>query len=194
MGATLFAMQCRCFDVFVICKVKTDRVLGLQKNMSMKTKIKSFFGANRQYAVSGASNDPKKFGFKITLWYLNHSLPVIPVNPKASEVLGQEVIASIPTIIEAIKAGKDVGQHQLSGAEGLSVSFLTPPLVTSATLQAISGVDGYKEVVKGIWFQPGSYSKEVLELAETMGVLDRVVSQDECILQRGEEGLYSANL
>lgn len=160
----------------------------------MKPKIKAFFGANRQYAVSGASNDPGKFGFKITLWYVNHQLPVIPVNPKANEILGQEVIKSIPTIVEALKSKKDIGQHKLSEAEDLSISFLTPPQITSTTLMELSTIEGFKDVVKGLWFQPGSYDKNVIEIAEKIGMIERVIYQDECILVRGEEGLYSANL
>lgn len=162
--------------------------------MSMKPRIKAFFGANRVYAVSGASNDPSKFGFKITLWYVQHQLPVIPVNPKAPEILGQEVISTIPAILEAINAKKDIGQHKLSQASTVSVSFLTPPHITTSTLKQISEIEGFKEIVSGLWFQPGSYDKEVLDMAEAIGMFGKVVYQDECILVRGEEGLYSANL
>ncbi|EGV64627.1 hypothetical protein PSN45_004957 [Yamadazyma tenuis] len=162
--------------------------------MSMKTKIKQFFGASRQYAVSGASNDPSKFGFKITRWYVSHNLPVIPVNPKASEILNQSVVHSISEIVDAIKSKTDIGEHALSGADGLSISFLTPPKITTSTLKQIAIVDGYKGIIKGLWFQPGSYDAEVLEVAQQIGLFDTVVYEDECILVRGEEGLYSANL
>lgn len=63
-----------------------------------------------------------------------------------------------------------------------------------ATLQEIGKINGYDKVIKGLWFQPGSYDQEVLELAEKLGEFDKVVHEDECILVRGEEGMISANL
>lgn len=162
--------------------------------MSMKPRIKNFFGAARQYVVNGASNNPSKFGFKITLWYISHDLPVVPVNPKEKEVLGQEVISSAEEVLREVIAKKDVGQHKLSQADGISISFLTPPSVTATTLKQLATVDGFRSAIKGLWFQPGSYDQEVLNVAEKLGLFDRVVYEDECILVRGEEGLYSANL
>ncbi|CAH6723005.1 hypothetical protein CLIB1444_12S02124 [[Candida] jaroonii] len=161
--------------------------------MSMKPKIKAFFKANRQYAVSGASNDPSKFGFKISKWYLDHELPVVPVNPKAAEILGQEVINSLPSVIESL-GKKDIGQHKLKSMNSVSISFLTPPSITTKTLNDISKVDGFKDLIGGLWFQPGSYDETVLQTAEDLGLFDKVIFQDECILVRGEEGLYSSNL
>ncbi|KAJ9098006.1 hypothetical protein QFC19_006558 [Naganishia cerealis] len=162
--------------------------------MSMKPRIKNFFGAARQYVVSGASNNPSKFGFKITLWYVAHDLPVIPVNPKEKEILGKEVIPSAEEVLKLVIEAKDVGEHKLSQVDGVSISFLTPPSVTASTLKQLSTVEGYKNAIKGLWFQPGSYDREVIAVSEQIGLFDRVVYEDECILVRGEEGLYSANL
>lgn len=162
--------------------------------MSMKVKIRSFFGSSRQYVVTGASSNPSKFGFKILLWYISHDLPVVPINPKSKEILGQEVVPSIIPAVEAIKGKKDLGSHKLANADGLSISFLTPPNITVATLQEIASVEGYQNVIKGLWFQPGSYDGTVIEEAKKIGLFDLVVFEDECILVRGEEGLYSANL
>lgn len=162
--------------------------------MSMKAKIRSFFGSSRQYVVTGASSNPSKFGYKILLWYINHKLPVVPVNPKSAEILGQEASPSVIPLLEAVKEKKDLGSHKLSKADGLSISFLTPPSITVETLKQIQSVDGYADIIKGLWFQPGSYDAAVLEEAEASGLFDVVVFEDECILVRGEEGLYSANL
>ncbi|KAK7680933.1 hypothetical protein QCA50_015984 [Cerrena zonata] len=148
--------------------------------MSMKPRIKAFFGANRHYVVSGASNNPGKFGFKILLWYVSHGLPVIPVNPKESEILAQPVVKSVPDVVQAAVSKKDINSYKLG--------------VTATTLKEITMVKGFKDVIKGLWFQPGSYDEEVLKIAEKIGVFDHVVHEDECILVRGEEGLYSANL
>lgn len=161
---------------------------------SIKTKIKSFFSKNRQYAVAGASNNPSKFGYKILNWYIVHNLPVVPINPKESQILGKPVVSNVTTLIEAIVKQTKVDGHDLSKVDGLSVSFLTPPPITAATLREIGKTEGYKNVIKGLWFQPGSYDQEVLDIAEELGEFDKVIEEDECILVRGEEGLLSANL
>lgn len=177
--------------------VKSDDTFNIHTlfpGMSMKPKIKSFFGASRQYVVAGASNNPSKFGFKILLWYVSHGLSVIPINPKESEILGQPVVKSIPEVLKSLSAGKDINQYKLSSADGLSVSFLTPPHITVQTLKDIAEVPEYKSLIRGLWFQPGSYDQEALDTAEALGLLEKVVHQEECILIRGEEGMYSANL
>ncbi|CAK9435746.1 uncharacterized protein LODBEIA_P04520 [Lodderomyces beijingensis] len=161
---------------------------------SVKAKIKSFFAPNRQYAVAGASANPSKFGYKILNWYLAHRLPVIPINPREEEILGQKVVADVKSVLHAIESHRDLLTYKTSAADGLSISFLTPPPVTLSTLREIGAVDGYKDVIKGLWFQPGSYDQAVLDLAAELGEFEKVIEEDECILVRGEEGLISANL
>ncbi|ABN65076.2 predicted protein [Scheffersomyces stipitis CBS 6054] len=162
--------------------------------MSMKSKIRAFFGPTRQYAVAGASNNPTKFGFKILSWYVSHNLTAIPINPREQEILGQNVISNVTQILESIVAKSDLNGYKLSDVDGLSISFLTPPHITTTTLKQIADVEGYENIVKGLWFQPGSYDQEVLDTAEKIGLFSKVVYEDECILVRGEEGLHSANL
>lgn len=162
--------------------------------MSMRPYIKAFFGRNRQYAVAGASTNPSKFGFKILLWYVSHDLTVIPINPKEKEILGQPVIADVTTILTALKNKQDIQGYSLSTKDGLSISFLTPPKVTVAVLNQIGEFEGFADLIKGLWFQPGSYDQEVLDIAEALGLFEKVVYEDECILKRGDEGLFNANL
>jgi predicted CoA-binding protein len=160
----------------------------------MRPYIKAFFGANRQYVVTGASNNVHKFGYKILKWYVDHKLPVIPVNPKEHEILGQTVVHDITHILQALANHTALDHHDLTGKDGISISFLTPPKVTVATLQQIGATEGYESLIKGLWFQPGSYDQEVLDIATALGLFDKVVYEDECILKRGDEGLYNANL
>ena len=160
----------------------------------MKTKIKLFFGPTRQYLVAGASNNPTKFGYKILNWYLAHDLNAIPINPREEVILDQKVVPLITEVLQALKQHQDLAGYPLSASDGVSISFLTPPKITVATLDEIAKVDGYRDLVKGLWFQPGSYNQEVVDKAELLGLYDIVVYEDECILVRGEEGMYSANL
>lgn len=162
--------------------------------MSMKSRIKTFFGASRQYAVVGASTNPSKFGFKILSWYVSHDLPVIPVNPKEAEILGQTVVSSVTKFLQLLADKQNIDHHEISKADGLSISFLTPPHISLSTLEEISLFPNYKELIKGLWLQPGSYDQTVLDKAEEIGLESKTVHEDECILVRGEEGLYSANL
>lgn len=160
----------------------------------MKARIRLFFSPTRQYVVAGASNNPNKFGFKILLWYFNHELNVVPVNPREDLIVGEPVVSSVKILIEAFTDGKDVGKYKLSLVDGLSISFLTPPKVTVKTLEDIANTTGYESAIKGLWFQPGSYDQEVLDVAEKIGLASVVIEEDECILVRGEEGLYSPRL
>lgn len=161
---------------------------------SMLASIKSFFGSQREYAVLGATRNSSKFGFKILNWYVNHDLPVVPINPKEEEILGQKVVPSIIPVLVAISEKKDIPPHALSGVDGLSISFLTPPRITLSTLDEIGSLPDYRNLVRGVWFQPGSYDQPVLDKVAELGLSDRAVHADECILVRGESGLYSSNL
>lgn len=162
--------------------------------MSMKSRIKNFFGASRQYVVVGASQNPSKFGFRILSWYVSHELPVVPINPKEKEILGQAVAPNITTVLDALHSRKELAHHDLSQKDGLSISFLTPPAVTVRTLDEISQFANYESLIKGLWFQPGSYDQLVLDKVAEIGLDKRAIHEDECILVRGEEGMYSANL
>lgn len=160
----------------------------------MKTHIKHFFAPTRYYAVVGASNNPAKFGYKILAWYVGHGLPVVPINPRESELLGQEVVPSAAQVVEGAAQKQRLGQHDLAAADGVSFLFLTPPHVTRDTLLAMAAVSGSSTAVKALWFQPGSYDQDVLDTVGLLGWTDRAVHEDECILVRGEEGMHSANL
>ena len=76
----------------------------------------------------------------------------------------------------------------------MSISFLTPPKITRATVQDIGKIDGYKDVIKGLWFQPGSYDQEVLDAAQDLGVFEKVIHEGNCILVSGENGMRAAGL
>ena len=123
---------------------------------------------NAFYLSIGASQDPKKYGNIILIWYIDHRLPVHPINPTASTIESLPVTKSI---------------SELESPSSTSLSFLTPPKVTLKSLQEAS-----KSGVQRVWLQPGSFDKEVLEAAESMG-FETVIAHGRCILQEGEKGL-----
>ena len=121
--------------------------------------------------MAGASQDPRKFGNKILKWYINHNLPVYPINPTT-------------TVIESLKVKKNIASLDLPSTT--SLSFLTPPQVTRTALK-----EAAENGVQRVWLQPGSFDKDVLEEAEALG-FETVIANGRCILVEGEKGLNAS--
>lgn len=138
--------------------------------------FKGFFSPERVYAVVGASTNPSKFGYKVLKWYLNHELPVIPINPRSPEIL------SVPTCKDIIEAINKLDQYP--GNDGLSLSFITPPHVSLEVLDLIQKENVSKKI-KNVWYQPGSYDDEVIDKSKELG-FEPVIENDECILVSGD--------
>jgi uncharacterized protein len=119
----------------------------------------------------GASQDPRKFGNIILKWYINHNLPVHPINPTA-------------TTIESLPVVKTISD--LESPSSTSLSFLTPPQITLKSLQEASKIG-----VQRVWLQPGSFDKDILAQAESMG-FETIIANGRCILQEGEKGLKAS--
>lgn len=61
--------------------------------------------ASTTIAVVGASSNEKKAANRIPRWLLNAGFTIIPVNPKAEEILGQKVyksLADIPVPVDIV--------------------------------------------------------------------------------------------
>jgi predicted CoA-binding protein len=101
-------------------------------------------------------------------WYIDHKLPVYPINPTASA-------------IESIDAVKRISA--LPSPAATSLSFLTQPAITLKSLQ-----DAQESGVQRVWLQPGSFDDQVLHEAESMG-FETVIANGRCILREGEKGL-----
>ena len=116
----------------------------------------------------GASQDPKKFGNIILRWYIHQNLPVRPINPTASTIESLHVTKSI---------------SDLEAPSSTSLSFLTQPPVTLKSLKEAS-----TSGVQRVWLQPGSFDRDVLAEAESLG-FETVIANGRCILKEGEKGL-----
>jgi predicted CoA-binding protein len=102
--------------------------------------IRGILENNRTIAVVGLSNDPGKDSHRVAKYLQEHGYHVVPVNPKADEILGEQCYASlkelpfsvdivdifrkieaIPAIVdEAIAIGAKVVWMQLGLAENQS--------------------------------------------------------------------------
>jgi len=116
----------------------------------------------------GASQDPKKYGNIILRWYIDHKLPVHPINPTASTIESLDVVKSI---------------NSLPSPSTTSLSFLTQPSITMKSLQ-----EAKQSGVRYVWLQPGSFDDQVLSEAESLG-FETVIANGRCILREGEKGL-----
>jgi predicted CoA-binding protein len=123
----------------------------------MKEAIEKFFSSSA-YAVVGVSADQKKFGNKVFRTMRERGFEVYPIHPKQQTVEG---VSCFPSILEVPKTVK-------------SIVTVVPPQVTEEVLVQSAG-----RGIDAVWMQPGSESKDAVEIAQKyhMAVVYR-----ECIL------------
>lgn len=150
----------------------------------MFERVKSFFSHTpTTYLVFGASTNTSKVGYRVFEWYGVHGLEAVPVNPRASEIGGVAAASGLDAALARVDKDRHVG-----------FSFITPPQATLATLHELAAArDGsFRDWLAGLWFQPGSYDEAVIAYTRELGVYDRVVENEECILVSGAAGLRAA--
>ncbi|KAI9828493.1 MAG: hypothetical protein M1826_006030 [Phylliscum demangeonii] len=149
----------------------------------MDTALKTFFSASH-FAVVGASQDASKYGHKVLEWYLEHSLPVTPVNPRTPTIhVGQRSCLSVANV------------SVLSSPAETSLSIVTPPAVTMKVLE-----EAKRAGIRAVWLQPGSFDVDGLDYAKkefpaAIGAYEYDHEGDGegwCILIDGEDGLAAA--
>ncbi|KAF2242850.1 NAD(P)-binding protein [Trematosphaeria pertusa] len=153
---------------------------GQKREAEMEAAFKTFFSSPR-FAVAGASSDSSKYGHKVFAWYLRHSLPATPLNPRVPSVtiLSQ----SHPTVSSPSK---------LSNPSSYSLSVITPPQATKQLLK-----EAKEAGIPAVWLQPGSFDDEGLQYARRE--FKAAIAGDGgrggegwCVLVDGEEGLKVA--
>ncbi|KAF1960688.1 NAD(P)-binding protein [Byssothecium circinans] len=153
---------------------------GQKRSAEMESALKTFFTSPR-FAVAGASSDPHKYGHKVFAWYLTHSLPVTPLNPRSPSisVLDQQHTTT-------------ASPSQLPSPAETSLSVITPPAVTKELLK-----EAKEAGVPAVFLQPGSFDDEILEYARRE--FKAAIAGDGgrggegwCVLVDGEEGLRIA--
>lgn len=114
----------------------------------MRAAASKFFTASH-FAVGGANSNPQKFGHRIFAWYLQKSLPAIPLNP------------TIPTVTVRSNEYPTVSfPSSLANPKTTSLSVITPPPVTKKLLR-----EAKEAGVLAVWLQPGSFTDAELEYA-----------------------------
>jgi predicted CoA-binding protein len=122
----------------------------------------------------------------VFVWYLAHSLPVTPINPRAAEVT---VKSKDYATVSSPKALQDPGHT--------SLSIITPPAVTLNVLK-----EAKEAGIEAVWLQPGTFNDEVISFAKKefkaaiAGFESDTVhtngGEGWCVLVDGEDGLKLA--
>jgi uncharacterized protein len=110
----------------------------------MKEAIEKFFSSSA-YAVVGVSADQKKFGNKVFRMMLERGFEVYPIHPKRQTVEGVSCFSSILEVPETVT----------------SIVTVVPPRVTEEVL-----VQSARRGIVAVWMQPGSESKDAVEIAQ----------------------------
>lgn len=103
------------------------------------------------------------------------------------EILG---LQSVQKLGEVPYDGKLLQDFGSSAGAGVSVSVITPPAVSAELVKEAAGYHGN---VKALWFQPGSYTREIVQQARDAGI-ETVIADDECILVSGDHLMREAKL
>lgn len=105
---------------------------------------------NKKIAIVGASNDPKKYGYKIIKHLSEKGFKnLYPINPNEQEILNFKVYSSLRNLSQK----PDI------------INFVVPPNVTLNVLNEIKEL-GWDNV----WFQPGSFDEQVIDKAKELGL------------------------
>lgn len=111
--------------------------------------LNDFFNKKYTYAIVGASNNEKKYGYKIFKTLIDAGFKAIPINPKEQEILGKKAYHSLFDVEEEI----DV------------VDFVVPPNVTLNILDEMTDLE-----IDKAWFQPGSFDDRCIKRAKEYGI------------------------
>ncbi|KAF7291576.1 CoA-binding domain-containing protein [Mycena chlorophos] len=118
---------------------------------TLLTKRIRFLSAPK-FAVVGASNDSKKFGFKDLKWLLDHKKDVVPINLKPGKIQGIECYQSL---------------SQLPDPKHTAVVIVVPPKSTLDVLKQAKSLGMF-----AYWLQPGSEDSDVVKYIQSDADLD----------------------
>jgi predicted CoA-binding protein len=112
-------------------------------------------------AVIGLSTDPAKPSHEVAHYMQSHGYRIIPIHPKAQEILGEKVYASLKHLPADIQV------------EVVDI-FRRPDKVQPHVEEAIS------IGAKAVWFQEGIINNDAAQLAHDAGL---EVVQNKCMLK-----------
>jgi predicted CoA-binding protein len=111
--------------------------------------IKEILERKNVIAVVGASRDPEKYGHRVYGDLKEAGYAVYPVNPNASEILGDRCYPDL----KSLPVKPDV------------VNVVVPPEVTDEVVKSCKELG-----ITKVWMQPGSESEKAVEYCEANGI------------------------
>lgn len=105
--------------------------------------------SQKRWAVIGATENPEKFGNKIYKKLKKFGYEVYAVNPMYKEIDGDPCYESLEAI------GKEID----------CVNVVVAPERAAQALEATHDLG-----VKNIWFQPGTFTPEIIDRSEVLGL------------------------
>lgn len=102
----------------------------------------------RNWAIIGVTPKKDRYGYKIWKQMQEKGYTVYGVNPAYDEIEGQKIYASLKEIDEPIDA----------------IDMIVNPELVPAVLDVAK-----EKGINNVFFQPGSYDMETLEMAKNMG-------------------------
>jgi predicted CoA-binding protein len=121
------------------------------------------FMAQKRFAIVGATDNTKKYGYEIFKNLKSRGYEVYPVNPKLKELEGVKCYPSLADIPVKV----DV------------VDFVVPPKVTEITLKECKELG-----LSRIWLQPGSESEAAIAFCHENNLK---VVHDTCVMLSGKD-------
>lgn len=103
----------------------------------------------KKWAVVGATQNPEKFGNKIYKKLHSRGYEVTPINPVYDTIEGVKCLNSLKDMIELPDC----------------VNIVVGP---KRSIEVVK--DAIELGIKRVWFQPGTFTEEVLDLAENNGL------------------------
>src|SRR2546429_100308 len=131
----------------------------IEDSMGDETEIRKILGEIKTIAVVGCSKDPAKDAHRVPKYMQMNGYRIIPVNPTATEILGEKAFPSLDAVpipfdaVDIFRPSSDV-----------------PPIVDQAV----------KSPAKVIWMQLGIRNDEAAKKAQAAG---KIVIQDRCMMR-----------
>ncbi|MEZ4600841.1 MAG: CoA-binding protein [Syntrophotaleaceae bacterium] len=124
----------------------------------MQEKIDRFLSSSA-FGVAGASTNRDKYGNKVLRCYLQNGKKVVPINPRADVIEGQNCVAGVSDLPDDV----------------VSLSIITPPKITEQIVE-----EAIAKGIRNIWMQPGAQSPAAVARCEEAGI--NVIADGSCLL------------
>jgi len=100
---------------------------------------------NKTYALVGASNNNKKYGYMLLNYLKDNGFQITPINPKETKILGLTTYHKLSELKIKID----------------TVIFVVPPSITEKVLKEVNTLN-----IKNVWLQPGSESETAINYCQ----------------------------